>query len=162
MKFGKPIYKTCFILMLSIVFATTSYGQSNEQEQVKATIKTFFDGFHKGDSSMVASVMTRDAILQTIGKNKAGKTLLRQEGLDGLLKAIAYRPDDQKWDERLLDYDINIDGAMAHAWTPYEFWFNDAFSHCGVNSFQLFKSENGWKIIYLIDTRRRTGCTKAE
>lgn len=71
-----------------------------------------------------------------------------------MLNAIVTRTDDQKWDERLLHYNIQVDGNMANAWTPYEFWFNDAFSHCGVNSFQLFKNGDQWKIIYLIDTRR--------
>jgi hypothetical protein len=55
-------------------------------------------------------------------------------------------------------YNIQIDGAMANAWTSYEFWVNGSFSHCGVNSFQLFKDEGAWKIIYLIDTRRKEGC----
>lgn len=35
---------------------------------------------------------------------------------------------------------------------------NGNFSHCGVNSFQLFHDNGQWKIIYLIDTRQRTGC----
>ena len=162
MKFGNYFNRICAVLVLTVTFTSVSYGQSEDHDQVKATIETFFDGFHKGDSSIVAAVMTKDAILQTIGKNREGETVLRQEALEGLLKAIADRPDDQKWDERLLNYDIKIDGAMANAWTPYEFWFNDKFSHCGVNSFQLFKSETGWKIIYIIDTRRRSGCAKAE
>ncbi|UWX56421.1 hypothetical protein NYZ99_09635 [Maribacter litopenaei] len=57
-----------------------------------------------------------------------------------------------------MDYSIQIDGAMANAWTPYEFRINDNFSHCGVNSFQMVKLEGEWKIIYLIDTRRKEGC----
>ena len=44
---------------------------------------------------------------------------------------------------------------MANAWTPYQFWFNDQFSHCGVNSFQLIKVDNTWKIFFLVDTRRK-------
>lgn len=162
MKFGKRnrMLRIAFVLLVFISISLNA--QTNDEQQVKAAIDTFFDGFHKGDTSIVASVITKDALLQTIGNNREGKTVLRSEAMEGLMTAIANRPKDQKWDERLLDYDIRIDGAMANAWTPYEFWFNDAFSHCGVNSFQLFKSETGWKIIYIIDTRRRTGCTKAE
>jgi hypothetical protein len=47
---------------------------------------------------------------------------------------------------------------MATAWTPYNFYFNGKFSHCGVNNFVLVKQDNGWKIQYIIDTRRRQGC----
>ena len=35
------------------------------------------------------------------------------------------------------------------------FGLMDNFSHCGVNSFQLFNDNGQWKIIYLIDTRRK-------
>ena len=49
---------------------------------------------------------------------------------------------------------------MATAWTPYEFWYKEKFSHCGVNSFQLMKIENEWKIIYFVDTRRRSDCVQ--
>lgn len=143
-----------------LVFLITSlgFGQEDEKLKVKAAVDTFFEGFHKGDTTLMKSVMTDKIVLQTAYKNKEGEDVLVTDELEKLISAIANRPIDQKWDERLLDYSIQIDGNMANAWTPYEFWFNDAFSHCGVNSFQLFKDGEQWKIIYLIDTRRRTGC----
>ncbi len=49
---------------------------------------------------------------------------------------------------------------MANVWAPYEFYLNNDFSHCGVNYFQLFFDGIQWKIIYLIDTRRKQGCKK--
>ena len=61
-------------------------------------------------------------------------------------------------DERIAFDGIKIDGPMATAWTPYNFYFNGKFSHCGVNNFVLVKQDNGWKIQYIIDTRRRQGC----
>ena len=53
---------------------------------------------------------------------------------------------------------IHVDANLASAWTPYEFYVNDKFSHCGVNSFQLVKLKGNWVITYLIDTRRREAC----
>ena len=53
---------------------------------------------------------------------------------------------------------VKIDGALASVWTPYKFYFNGKFSHCGVNSFQLVRMNNTWKVQYIIDTRRRVGC----
>jgi hypothetical protein len=60
-----------------------------------------------------------------------------------------------KFQEKILSYNIQIDGAMAQVWAPYEFYLNEKFSHSGVNAFTLFKEKDEWKIIYLIDTRRR-------
>jgi len=104
------------------------------------------------------SVLGENVQLQTAFATKDGSNELRTDSIDNLLTAIANKADDQKWDERLLDYKVQIDGNLAHVWTPYEFWFNDEFSHCGANAFTLAKTDAGWKIIHLIDSRRKSDC----
>ncbi|MCF8272644.1 MAG: nuclear transport factor 2 family protein [Flavobacteriaceae bacterium] len=151
---------TRIIAYLCIILTSTLYAQEEEAIKVKAAVDTFFEGFHKGDTTLMKSVMIDKIFLQTTFTNKEGINTLVTEKPSELINAIANRTSDQKWDERLLDYNIQIDGTMAHVWTPYEFWFNDTFSHCGVNSFQLFNDNGQWKIIYLIDTRRREGCNQ--
>lgn len=146
------------ILFIVLLVTTNISAQIDETIEVKAAIDTFFEGFHKGDTTLMKSVMMGKFITQTAFKNKEGKDVLRTDDSSKLIEAIGKRTSDQKWDERLKDYIIKVDGNMANAWTPYEFWFNGEFSHCGVNSFQLFHDNGQWKIIYLIDTRQREGC----
>ena len=50
---------------------------------------------------------------------------------------------------------IHIEKSLASVWTPYKFYLNGKVSHTGTNSFQLVKTAEGWKIQYIIDTRRR-------
>ena len=145
---------------MALSFSFSSFCQENDKELVKGAIETFFQGFHEGDTLKMKSVMLDEFPTQAAYKNKQGEDVLVTEKSSKLINAIANRPADQKWDERILAYSIQVDGNMANAWVDYEFWFNDNFSHCGVNSFQLFKKENQWKIIYLIDTRRRKDCGK--
>jgi hypothetical protein len=52
-------------------------------------------------------------------------------------KSIASIPNEMKFQEKLLSLSIQIDVAMAHAWTPYEFYINEKLSHKGVNAFTL-------------------------
>ncbi|WP_452601185.1 nuclear transport factor 2 family protein [Pontimicrobium sp. MEBiC06410] len=146
------------IIVVLIANIITAQVQVDEKVAVKQTIETFFEGFHKGDTTLMKSVMMGKFTTQTAYKNKAGKDMLVTDNSTKLIETIGKRPADQKWDERLLDFKIRVDGNMANAWTPYEFWFNGNFLHCGVNSFQLFKDNGTWKIIYLIDTRRKKGC----
>lgn len=147
------------LLILTVVNVQILIAQSSQEVKAKDAIVTFFDGFHKGDTTIMKTVLADKVVLQTALKNKEGNDVLRNDGdVSNLLNAIANRPDEQKWDERLLDYIIKVDGNMANVWTPYEFWLNGEFSHCGVNSFQLFHDNGQWKIIYLIDTRRRSDC----
>jgi len=151
------------ILFIIMLVTGSIVAQENTSEaDVKKAIEIFFEGFHKGDTTLMKSVMVDKFTTQTAFKNKAGKDILVTEDSAKLILAIANRPADQNWDERLLDFKIQVDGNMANAWTPYEFWANGTFSHCGVNSFQLFNDNGQWKIIYLIDTRQRTGCNEGK
>ncbi len=150
------------LILLVIFFTSIINAQVDETPNVKATIDTFFEGFHNGDTTLMKTVMMGKFTTQTAFRNKEGKDVLRTDDSSKLIEAIAIRPADQKWDERLKDYIIKVDGNMANVWTPYEFWFNGNFSHCGVNSFQLFHDNGTWKIIYLIDTRQRTGCEEKD
>lgn len=134
-------------------------GQNlSEEEKVKRTVETFFEGFHTRDSVVMKSVLAEEVIVQTIGKTKSGETKLHQEEIHKVLRGIVSIPMETEFKEVIHDYQIRIDGNMANAWTPYSFFMNGEFSHCGVNSFQLFKENGNWRIIYLIDTRRRVGC----
>lgn len=143
---------------LVFLISGSIFAQNSDELEVKNTIIKFFNAFHKQDSIAIKELVSKDLKLQSIGKNKEGITQLRSEEFSAFLKSIVSIPKDQKFEEKLLDFKIRMDGDMANAWTPYEFWFNDKFSHCGVNSFQLVKLESVWKIIYLIDTRRREDC----
>lgn len=146
------------VLILILLGITNGMAQESDKIAVRQTIESFFDGFHKQDSLLIKKTVSEDIIAQTIGRNKEGSNQIRTEDFSKFLKSIVSIPDSISFQERLMSFNIQVDGAMANAWTPYEFWLNDTFHHCGVNSFQLFKEASGWKIIYLVDTRRREGC----
>ena len=145
------------ILLLCLTF-TISGQESSEEKAVKKTVETFFKGFHARDSVVMKSVLAEDVVVQTIGKTKSGEVKMFREDIHKVLKGIVSIPLETTFQEVIHDYDIRIAGSMANAWTPYSFHLNGEFSHCGVNSFQLFNKNGEWKIIYLIDTRRREGC----
>lgn len=147
------------ILFCNIIMMTTfSFSQTSETDIIKTTIEHFFEGFHKQDSTMILKTVHRDVKMQSIGKNNEGQAVLTHNNFGDFLKSIVLIPKGKTFKEELLGYTIQVDGDMAHVWTPYKFYFDGNFSHCGVNSFQLFKDEEQWKIIYLIDTRQQTGC----
>lgn len=146
-------------LLLTLVIGSSCFAQNDFTEtDAKQVIDTFFEGFHQGDTLKMASVMIKDLPTQTVFANPQGENKISNSDGNNLLTAIANRPPEQKWDERLLDYRVQIDGNLAHVWTPYEFWLNGNFSHCGANAFTLAKTDDGWKIVHLIDSRRRSSC----
>ncbi len=106
--------------------------------------------------------MVRRTFMQQISMNtirdKDNKPILTTESsLAGFLKAVG-TPHPDKWYEKIWGLKIAIDGAFANAWCDYAFFVGNKFSHCGVDAFSLFKTEEGWKIFHIADTRRTTGC----
>lgn len=150
MKYTLPLF--------CIVNFFMTFAQESDQIAVRETVETFFDGFHKQDSAIIKQAVRSSVILQTIAKGNKGETYIRKDNFHDFLKSIVGIPETTKFKEKITSYTIQVDGALAHAWAPYEFWINGEFHHCGVNSFQLFKDSGIWKIIYLVDTRRKEGC----
>ena len=146
------------ILILALSLCLNANAQKSNTENVKNTIIEFFDAFHKQDTTALKAVVTDNIILQSISTNNEGKTVLKEDAFNKFIKSIASIPKDRTFEEKLLDFSIKVDGNMANAWIPYEFWYQGQLSHCGVNTFQLMKADDKWKIIYLVDTRRRKGC----
>jgi len=148
-----------YILLATLLISTLCRSQGAIEREVEGVIKTFFEGFHKADTVLMKQTMADQLVFQTAYKNKEQKDILKEDDVAGFIKAIGSgRPVIEKWEERISSYSIQVDGNMANAWTEYEFWLDGKFSHCGVNSFQLFHDNGTWKIIYLIDTRRRLSC----
>jgi hypothetical protein len=150
----KSVVYLAFFFSSILISAQDSFTETD----ARGVVDTFFEGFHEGDTIKMKSVMVQNLPMQTVFITMEGKNMLSESSGDDFLKAIGNRPPDQKWEEKLLDYRIQIDGNLAHVWTPYEFWFNGNFSHCGANAFTLAKTDEGLKIVHLIDSRRKSGC----
>lgn len=134
-----------------------SNAQFDDHAEITSSIKTMFDSMRKGDASRMPDLFEEDATLESVFFNKEGETISRQSKIAEFIKAVG-EPHDKVWDERIHSYDINIDGPLAIAWTPYSFYVGEDFSHCGVNVFTFVKSNGQWKIRQIRDTRKREDC----
>ena len=141
------------IVYLILLFLISHFTIAQEKE-IQQTIETFFEAFHQRDSVKLQSVCSENLVLHSISESGNG-TKLSVEKASNFYKSIASIPLTMKFEEKILSYNIQVDGAMAHAWTPYEFYVNGKLSHSGVNSFQLFKENEVWKVVYILDTRRK-------
>ncbi len=153
--FKKDSMKKLVSIFLLLTTAVMVNAQTAE-ESVKATITHFFEGMKKADTVLLKSTLSTTAILQTI-KNKNGDISISDESIAAFI-AFVGKQQPGAADEQIVFETVKIDGTLASVWTPYKFYFNGKFSHCGVNSFQLVKLGNVWKIHFIIDTRRKDGC----
>ncbi|MCS5490531.1 nuclear transport factor 2 family protein [Algoriphagus limi] len=149
--------RLAFLGLISLMLFSFQVQAQSSDKEVQAVIEQLFDGMRAKDGQMVAATFLQEAPMQTVIAGENGSKVGSNSVAD-FVSRISQTPEDVQLDERILDYQIKVDGDMAAAWTPYEFYVNGNFSHCGVNSFQLVRTEEGWKIAYIIDTRRKEGC----
>ncbi len=149
--------KKAFILSILFFTATITFAQSEDEKAVKAVVIQLFEGMQKHDSTMIRACFHPSARMQSIGADrKTGVVGLTTEAsIDGFVKSIGSIPTNVSIEERVLSYEIRVDAQMATAWTPYELYVNQKRQHCGVDAFQFFKTDKGWKIISIADTRRK-------
>ena len=60
--------------------------------------------------------------------------------------------------ERMWAPQVRVHKGIATLWAPYDFWLNGAFSHCGIDSFEMLKTADGWKLASGTYTVEREGC----
>ncbi len=150
------LYVLVFLAFSPLTFAQKPKPE-NQEKAIKATIFRFFEGMEKGDTALLKSTCTSGMILQTFMADKEGKMQVYTEELADFLSMIA-TPTTDKYEERIRFEAIHAEKSLASVWTPYTFYINRKRSHCGTNSFQLVKMADGWKIQYILDTRRKQGC----
>lgn len=148
--------KNIYLVLLILSFSITDL-MAQEEKEIEKVIATLFKGMKAKDGEKVQKLFHPDAMMQTVVAGENGATL-GSNTVSEFIDRISTTPEGTVLDERILKSQIKVDGQMASAWTPYEFYVNDTFSHCGVNSFQLIKTSDGWKITYVIDTRRKEAC----
>lgn len=152
--------KKLIILPLILVSILTS-AQTSDQKEVMGVIERVFEAMRTSDSTMLKSSFTADASTYTLFNDSDGKAQIKKGSLQRFIDAVG-QPKEDIWNEPIWNEKVEIDGPLAAVWVEYAFYLNNQFLHCGVDAFQLVKTENGWKIFHLADTRRKNNCQVPE
>lgn len=125
-------------------------------DSVMMPIKRLFDGMRAHDSTMIRSAFAPGALMMGSFPRTGLPSSVSFSSVDAFVNA-AGRPG-APWDEQIYDPRVEIDGNLATAWVFYTFHAGTTFTHCGVDAIQLIRTDAGWKISLISDTRRTTGC----
>ena len=140
------------LAVLAVSFDATPAAAQSPEDEVRAVIDKLFDGMRAGDSTMVRSAFHDGALM-----GRATDKGYRVGPVDGFVTMVG-SPHDEVFDERIWDVKILVDQRLASAWMEYAFYLGENLHHCGVNSMQFYKTDDGWKIAYLADTNRGMNC----
>lgn len=130
-------------------------GVSAQEAAVVEAIHALFDAMKAKDTEALAALFHPEARLLSTSV-QGGSTVVQSVAIPDFVASVGSSPADLE--ERIWDEEVRVDGPLATAWTPYAFFVDGEFSHCGVNSFQLARMEEGWRIVHVMDTRRAEDC----
>ncbi len=147
---------TCISLLLLLFLVANLNGQS-DKEMVISIVQKMFDSMRDADTVGLSEIFHPDATLMRTFNDKNGDPRLSGGGIQSFITGVGKAPKNAL-DEKIWSYDVRIDQNLATVWTDFTFYYNGKMSHCGVNTFQLFKSDEGWKIFSITDTKRTDGC----
>ena len=130
---------------------TNTTGSAASEKEVKQVIQNMFQAMLQADTTSLRTCFSDKVIFQTI-VNKPEGVMINTMPINDFIQSVG-KQTPNALDERIEFGAIQLDPLMATVWTPYTFYFKGQYSHKGINSFQLVKFKEGWKIQYLIDTR---------
>jgi len=150
--------KKFFLLLVGL--CVVQFASAQEAE-LKKFVQHFFQSMYKQDTAALRKLFVPAASLFTYSYDAKGNPRAKGESVSDFITGVSFLGD-SPMEERLTGWQCLVDVGVASVWTPYEFYFEGKFSHCGIDSWQFILVQGEWKITQLTDTRRKTNCPDEE
>jgi hypothetical protein len=123
---------------------------------VMAPINAMFAGLEARDGAAILAPTRPEGSATAISEKADGTRAIRH--LSWADFAAGIKPGPERYQEKLLDPAVEIDGDIAMVWSPYVFTIDGKPHHCGVDHFDLIRENGAWKIHNITWSSRTTGC----
>ena len=127
---------------------TGADAEAEARTSIIAAAQTVLDAINDADADLLRAVMLPDARIVATGRGPASSSTVEQMA-GGLAEG------EQRYVERMWSPQVAIDGPIASVWTPYDFYLDGEFSHCGIDAFHLIQTDGEWLVQDLIYTVRQ-------
>jgi hypothetical protein len=141
------------LLAALLLFAAIPFAQSSEDQDAVAAAQKLFDAMSAHDGAAIRALLLPDARFYAVREDRAPSVTPGESFADQIGKISGKILERFTGAPRVL-----IRGRMAQVWGEYEFLRDGKFNHCGVDSFSLFKTPEGWKVASISYTSETTGC----
>jgi hypothetical protein len=123
---------------------------------VMAPINAMFAGLAARDAAAIAAQLRPEGGATVAVEKPDGSRSIRHLSWNEFTAGI--KPGPERYEERLTDPAIEVDGDIAMVWSPYVFTIDGKPHHCGVDHFDLVRENGGWKVLNVTWSQRTTGC----
>lgn len=130
-----------------LILSVFAFGQDDKDSAI-AVVNRLFDGMKVKSAEQIKGVFAPDVHFLAIDKPRDGKGISKTRVMTG--EAFAKQISESKsaeYLEKMISPEARISGDMAVVSGRYTFYVGDKFSHCGTDTFNLVRTEAGWKIV---------------
>ncbi len=131
-------------------------GLNSKEQEIMKVVISIFDGMRAGDSAAVKVHFYPNTSMYS-ASSENGLNQLKATNIQNWFNAIA-KPHEQVWDERIWDYQVQVQGNLSSVWVKYAFYLDQTLHHCGVDAIQLANDGSSWKVFHIADTRKYQDC----
>jgi Putative lumazine-binding len=150
--------RTIFLAFLLVTATPAAAQHAGERDSaaVLATVDQLFGALASRDRAALLGAVVAEGRATSAGVDEAGRP--RISSIDWTTFADRLARSTEQLRERLIDPHVHVEGDIAMIWSRYEFERNGAFSHCGIDHFDLVRIEGSWRVLNLTWTRQTEGC----
>ena len=135
------------LLLASVAQSARAQAIDADGKAAIAVADSVLAALSRGDNVTLARLVLDSSVVGGAGLRDGVERLsLRTWGL------YISRTGPATFTERGFDATARVQDRVAQVWMPYDFYVGDKWSHCGVDSFTLMKSEGRWRVAALIYT----------
>ena len=137
--------RTCIALFATLLgLAACTAVSAQEEADVLAVADAALERITEEDSVGLTDLMIEQAMIY-VGTYQDGEYVVRTRTY-AENRARNFEVD---LVERGFDPTVMVSGAIAIVWYPYDIYVDSEWSHCGVDIFNMIKTNEGWRIASL-------------
>lgn len=141
---GVRNYQISIFICLLPLFTLPAHADQDE-EDVLAIADLALERITAEDFAGLADLMIDTAVAYT-ATERDGEYQVRTRSYAEQREAVV----NGDYVERGYDPTVLTSGPIAMVWYPYDFYLNGEWSHCGIDIFNLARTNDGWRITTML------------
>jgi hypothetical protein len=126
-----------------------------EEAEVLATVNALHAAVSARDQAAGLAQLRPDGTATVLMEKPDGSRTVRSVKLSTYADAT---PGPERYEERMINPAVEIDGGMALVWGRYTFAIDGTVRHCGYQHLDLVRDDGRWKVQNITWSVRTTGC----
>lgn len=131
------------LILTALCFSATVYGQDNSE--LLAVADEALARISEEDSAGLAALMIPEAMVYIGFEEDDGSFRVGTRTYESTRdRAIEVDLVERGWDPTVM-----VSGTIGIVWYPYDIYVDGEWSHCGVDIFNMIRTNDGWRIAAL-------------